>query len=217
MASNLLCVRVSLKGRLIKDFRFSQGRITIGRDPDSNVFLDNQVISRCHAVIECESDGVYLRDMESANGTLLNERPAKRERLKDGDQVRVGKFLLELSLPEDRRGAQGDGRPRAAAHEGTMLMAPGQLQRLIESSREAEDRVHAEHGGDRLPVAEGNVVRMPQGLMAPSRGYPAPLPVSSRAPIRWSSAWWRAQLPGLCIGFVAGLVVAVLLVGWLGG
>jgi FHA domain/zinc-ribbon domain len=68
---------------------------SIGRAPDADLFLDDVTVSRRHAVIEREEDGLYIKDLESLNGTFVNRtRIADRQRLHDGDEVQIGKFKL---------------------------------------------------------------------------------------------------------------------------
>ena len=69
-------------------------RETIGRSPDSDVFLDDVTVSRRHAVIERADDGLYISDLDSLNGTYVNRRRVERQRLSDGDEVQIGKFKL---------------------------------------------------------------------------------------------------------------------------
>ena len=56
--------------------------------------LDDVTVSRRHASIEEEADGYYLVDLASLNGTYVNHRRIERARLRDGDEVQIGKFKL---------------------------------------------------------------------------------------------------------------------------
>ena len=76
-------------------FRLSGARISIGRDPDSDIFLDDVTVSRNHAVIEVTAGGVTLQDLGSLNGTYVNRRRIDAaELLADGDELQIGKFRL---------------------------------------------------------------------------------------------------------------------------
>ena len=81
-------------GRAGEHLPLQAARETIGRAPDSDLFLDDVTVSREHAIIEREPDGFYLRDLESLNGTYVNRTRVTRHRLADGDEVQVGKFKL---------------------------------------------------------------------------------------------------------------------------
>ena len=47
-----------------------------------------------HATVEREADGLYIVDLESLNGTYVNRRRVERHRLRDGDELQIGKFKL---------------------------------------------------------------------------------------------------------------------------
>ena len=49
MPSQILQIQLSLKGRAIKTYSFSDDEVTVGRDPDSQIALDNPGVSRAHA------------------------------------------------------------------------------------------------------------------------------------------------------------------------
>jgi hypothetical protein len=68
---------------------------TIGRHPDSGIFLDDVTVSRRHAEIRRGDDGVHvLRDVGSLNGTYLDGERIEEAVLREGAQVQVGKYRL---------------------------------------------------------------------------------------------------------------------------
>ena len=78
---------------------------TVGRHPDSAIFLDDVTVSRRHAEIRLDSDGYVLADVGSLNGTYLNRERIDDTRLTDGDLVQIGKFKLMFvasDSPEER-------------------------------------------------------------------------------------------------------------------
>lgn len=214
MSQSIIEVRVTLKGRPVKEFRFSESRVTIGRDPSSNVFLDNPGISREHAILERKGSAIYVQDMGSANGTFLNEDQVQRERVREGDKVRIGKFSLEVVVQEDRRGLPENGRSAGAAFEGTMVLETAQIDRLITRAKEAESQVMAEAPAE--VAAHGNALRVPAGQ---PQGRIHALPAAPPAPVELPQglAWWKSQAWGLAIGFTAGIAVGALLVRALAG
>jgi hypothetical protein len=69
--------------------------ITLGRHPDSDVFLDDVTVSRRHAEIVRRGSQVVVRDASSLNGTYVNrERIEDEVPLRHGDELQVGKFRL---------------------------------------------------------------------------------------------------------------------------
>jgi pSer/pThr/pTyr-binding forkhead associated (FHA) protein len=66
--------------------------VTIGRHPDSDIFLDDVTVSRRHAQVRRERGGFVVEDVGSLNGTYVNGERIERAVLRDADQVQVGKF-----------------------------------------------------------------------------------------------------------------------------
>ena len=78
------------------------GRAVIGRQ-DAEIELDDPKLSRKHAVIEAISrENIFLRDLASTNGTLLNGTPVSSKKLRSGDVIQVGGTEIEF-LWEDER------------------------------------------------------------------------------------------------------------------
>ena len=68
---------------------------TVGRHPDSHIFLDDITVSRRHAEV-IETDGSYrVRDVGSLNGTYLNRERIDDAPLEPGDELQVGRFKLQ--------------------------------------------------------------------------------------------------------------------------
>ncbi len=72
-------------------------RFTVGRG-DADVRVDDPLVSRVHVEIERVLDRVLLKDLESTNGTFVNDRRVSAEFLTEGDVVRVGNTRLKVRL-----------------------------------------------------------------------------------------------------------------------
>jgi hypothetical protein len=81
-------------GRVGESFPLNTDRMTIGRRPDSDIFLDDVTVSRDHALLVRRSGDYYLDDLGSLNGTYVNRHRIESHRLEDGDELQVGKFKL---------------------------------------------------------------------------------------------------------------------------
>jgi predicted component of type VI protein secretion system len=89
----LVAVNGSLKGH---DFRLRDGKNMIGTAADSDVVLTDQYMSARHAVIRHE-DGVFMIvDLDSTNGTYVNDSRISKEELIDNDRVRLGRTELRF-------------------------------------------------------------------------------------------------------------------------
>ena len=79
-------------------FRVSPGAIkTIGRAPSVDLVLDVALVSRVHCRLEAGDDGVDVVDLESTNGTFVNDARVARGRLTEGDRLRVGRVELTVT------------------------------------------------------------------------------------------------------------------------
>ena len=75
-------------------FRVGGDRTSIGRHPDSDIFLDDVTVSRRHVTLERGADGYLLRDAGSLNGTYVNRRRVDEAHLDSGDEVQIGRYRL---------------------------------------------------------------------------------------------------------------------------
>ena len=188
--AKVIQLKLSLKGRPLRTFTFDQDLITIGRDPDSDVFLDNPGISRKHVTIMRTPGGYYaLQDMKSSNGTFMNGKRVQREYLTATDEIRVGKYTLGVDYAEDRRVAAGAEDDPIPTPGHTTMLSREELNRLIEQQqREREPKTDAQEGAPDLKLVES----------AP----PSPSPGS----------WWAS--PHTWTALVAGTVFGLILSRW---
>jgi hypothetical protein len=81
-------------GRAGEAFMVTGDRMTIGRSPDAEIFLDDVTVSRNHALLVRRRDGLYIDDLGSLNGTYVNRRRIESHQLQNGDELQVGKYKL---------------------------------------------------------------------------------------------------------------------------
>jgi FHA domain len=81
-------------GRVGESFPLDGERMSIGRRPDSEVFLDDITVSRDHALLIRRNEHWFLDDCGSLNGTYVNRSRIESHRLQEGDEVQVGKYKL---------------------------------------------------------------------------------------------------------------------------
>jgi S1-C subfamily serine protease/pSer/pThr/pTyr-binding forkhead associated (FHA) protein len=101
----------------------------VGRDPECDISLDHDSVSRRHAQLSVDAFGVRVRDLGSTNGTWINgERISTERRLTDADEVRFGSVLLRSAA-------------RAAPPEPAQMPEP---RRAPEAGRSTIDRLRGE-------------------------------------------------------------------------
>ena len=81
-------------GRVGQSFPMTGEKMTIGRSPETDVFLDDVTVSREHATLVRRGGDWYLDDSGSLNGTYVNRQRVDSHRLADGDELQIGKFKL---------------------------------------------------------------------------------------------------------------------------
>ena len=76
------------------DIPLREGSLSIGRDPQCDIFLNDMTVSRSHATISVSKDGCIIRDEKSFNGVWVNDRSVEACLLKSGDVIQIGAFCL---------------------------------------------------------------------------------------------------------------------------
>lgn len=87
---------------VIKEYKIEKHAIHIGREQDCDIVLSEKAVSRHHAEINYDgmTDVWSIRDLESANKTFLNDKSVVQSKLRTGDILRVGEFLIEVDLED---------------------------------------------------------------------------------------------------------------------
>lgn len=187
---HVLSLRLALMGRPVRTFVFGKPVITVGRDPDADIFIDNPGVSREHLRFELNPEGEYeVVDLGSANGTLLNDMPVKvKIPLRSGDTVRLGKYTVTVSYELDRRDSRHSYVPNPETDSSTMVLSRVELNHLLERQHQAEMAPPPEEEEEKQPVAAST-----------SRGGVA-------------QAAWTAGFVGFLLGAAVGVAVARIVV-----
>lgn len=75
--------------------------VTIGREEENSLRLNDDRVSRFHAKIQEDSDHIVLTDLDSTNGTRVNGLPVQMRVLQVGDHISVGRSILVFGSPEE--------------------------------------------------------------------------------------------------------------------
>ncbi|HLE63668.1 MAG TPA: sigma 54-interacting transcriptional regulator [Pyrinomonadaceae bacterium] len=95
MKPRLAAISGKLKGAT---FTIGEEAVVIGRDTSAGLCISDPSVSRRHSQIEKQEDDFVITDLDSLNGTFINDVPVKSRRLEHGDRVRIGEsqFLFLL-------------------------------------------------------------------------------------------------------------------------
>ncbi len=77
-------------------YRLSQSLLVIGRDPTCDIWLQEESVSRRHACIQPVGGHYEILDLESTNGTFVNDHATAQRVLRDGDYVHIGNCIFRF-------------------------------------------------------------------------------------------------------------------------
>lgn len=83
------------EGVPVGEYPLTKERVRIGRRSGCDLHLDHPTVSSEHAMIVNVRNDSFLEDLNSTNGTKVNQKSVKKCVLQDGDQIRIGKYLLQ--------------------------------------------------------------------------------------------------------------------------
>jgi predicted component of type VI protein secretion system len=95
--------------QVIKDYPFTKENMTIGRADENDVVIDNLAVSGYHARIDKAGDTYILTDLQSTNGTFVNDKKIVSYRLRHKDKVTIGKHLLFFALSKSEQAKASEG------------------------------------------------------------------------------------------------------------
>lgn len=111
-----------------KTWYLNRARTQLGRGADNDIVLLDINVSRQHLRIDRHAQGFRVVDLDSGNGTQLNDRRVQREELFDGDRIRLGEHLIEFATLDGARPRVKDRRTtdhRARIERGTQQRRVG--------------------------------------------------------------------------------------------
>jgi two-component system response regulator HydG len=82
-------------------FQIAGDRFSIGRDPQNHFSIPDHSVSREHCVILRQGDGFLIRDLESHNGTVVNDLRVKDQVLTHGDCISIGKTVVQFLMRDE--------------------------------------------------------------------------------------------------------------------
>jgi len=106
---------LTLDGSYLNEYALTHLKTTIGRKSSNDIHLDNLAISGEHAVILKQGNDFFVEDLNSTNGTRINNAVTKKQLLKNEDVIELGRFHLTFLDHE---------ATAAAAFEKTMMVHP---------------------------------------------------------------------------------------------
>ncbi|MGB3221842.1 MAG: FHA domain-containing protein [Desulforhopalus sp.] len=92
---------INFKGKRVKEHSVIIGEgCSIGRKKGNDIVIDNLAVSGFHAQIDSVSTTFVLRDLESTNGTFVNDKRITMHSLKHNDTILIGKHELTFDCSD---------------------------------------------------------------------------------------------------------------------
>jgi len=118
-----------------KEYPFAAGEVVIGRSPECQVCLKDFGISRQHAKLVVDPNGVRIVDLKSKNGTQVNGVPVVEAPLKDGDRITLGRFQITFSKALENRVVLDEAKP-LFEESGTIIRSVGDISKMLAAGAE---------------------------------------------------------------------------------
>src|SRR5260370_10392895 len=94
-------LRLLVENKSMKEVPVGGRPITIGRSPGNDLPVDNLAVSNYHAKVYFEAGRMVIEDLDSLNGTFVNDLRVERATLHDGDNIHIGKHKIKVDTSGD--------------------------------------------------------------------------------------------------------------------
>ena len=131
-------VILKYEAAVLKEIPLKQGTLTIGRTAANDLPIDNLAVSGHHAKISYEGDKFVLEDLNSLNGTFVNNQRVRKSSLKHGDEILIGKHTLvyndEGGAPVEKVDPAAERTQPMAKLEETMVLDTKKRREMLQKA-----------------------------------------------------------------------------------
>ena len=122
--------------QVVKEYPLMKESVTIGRNEENTIQINNLAVSGYHARIDIAGNDFILTDLQSTNGTFINDKRVVSHKLSHGDNIIVGKHVILFV------GTGADaGEAKPAAPKGdldkTMMLDTAKQKELLSKQKES--------------------------------------------------------------------------------
>src|SRR3954471_8100037 len=120
-----LTFRIYKGDQLVREERLSLSVIKLGKVPSAHLKLDDETVSRMHAIIEVNGPGdVSIIDLGSTKGAFVNGQKVNKAKLQSGDTIVVGETKIELAIGAGEEAGDEPTRVQPAAPQDIIASNP---------------------------------------------------------------------------------------------
>jgi len=129
------------ENKIMKEVPVGSRPITIGRSPDNDLPVDNLAVSNHHAKVYFEAGRMVIEDLDSLNGTFVNDLRVERATLHDGDNIHIGKHKIRVDTSGDAPVPWDSGRKTAAPRiDETMVLDTKARREMLQQAAAMGER-----------------------------------------------------------------------------
>ncbi len=210
-----LTFRIFKGDQLVREERLSLSVIKLGKVPSAHLKLDDETVSRMHAIIEVNGPGdVSIIDLGSTKGTFVNGQKVNKAKLQSGDTIVVGETRIELAIGAGEEEAAepmpaAAPAPEVVASSPRPAFAPPPPAPMAPMSRGGTGPSPAMPSAPPPPAPAPAAFQPPQQFAPPPAFASAPPPQAMRAPAGFPGSAPAAPIYGTAMappsGFQAGM------------
>lgn len=136
---------LKFEAAVLKEVTVGPRAVTIGRAPDNDIQIDNLAVSSHHARVFAEESRLVLEDLNSLNGTFVNNQKIQRVNLKQSDQILIGKHHIVVDM--------GGAVEAPTIPEAKKVVAPKVEETMVLDTKKRKEMLQQAIGP--APVAAG--------------------------------------------------------------
>jgi len=122
--------------QVIKEYPLLEDSVTVGRNEDNTIPIENLAVSGYHARIDKTGSDFILTDLQSTNGTFVNDKKVASHKLSHGDNVIIGKHII-LFVGTEKGKVQEEIDAKKMDMDKTMMLDTVKQKELLSKQKEA--------------------------------------------------------------------------------
>ena len=119
--------------KVIKEYPFDKESMAIGRDEANDIVIDNLAVSSLHARIDKAGETYIVTDLQSTNGTFVNNEQITSHKLQHKDKIVIGKHLLFFALSKEEQ-----AKVKKGDLDKTMILDTSKQKELLAKDADKE-------------------------------------------------------------------------------
>ena len=136
---------LKFEAAVLKEVTVGPRPVTIGRAPDNDIQIDNLAVSSHHARVFMEESRLVLEDLNSLNGTFVNNQKIQRVNLKQADQILIGKHHVVIDM--------GGAVSAPALPDAKKVVAPKVEETMVLDTKKRKEMLQQALGAPAAPAA----------------------------------------------------------------